>query len=96
MSMSKYFICCEPCFHTIGRKDTKAARLWMDLCAMRCESEIVFLRGQDFPALQTLESLGFLITTDHSKGIAVKMIGCMETEDGEPFFCSKGGYHNDQ
>ena len=94
MTMSRYFVCCEQCFETIGKKSTKAAKLWMDFCALGLqESEIVVIENNDFPELRVLENLGFVVTTDRYRAIAVRVIGHGITEDGEHFFCRKGGRH---
>ncbi len=94
MQMTKYFICCEKCFETIGRRNTTAARLWMDFCAMRLENNgVVVLDTVDFPELRLLETLGFVVSTDQDHSIAIRVNGCMNTETGEPFFCVKEGRH---
>lgn len=94
MKMSeKYFICCEECFEKIGKKSTSAARLWMDLCAIECQYGLINFKAFDDPALRTLETSGYIITTDKPKHINVRLIGRMETEEGQPFFCSKEGLH---
>jgi len=94
MQMSKYFICCEKCFETIGKKNTKAARLWMDFCAMKLQNgEVVEIETQDFPELRVLENLGFLISTEKKNSLAVRIKGHMSTEEGEHFFCVKEGRH---
>ncbi len=94
MNMSKYFICCEQCFETIGRRSTNAARLWMDFCAMKLsEGSVVELDMSDFPELRVLETLGFLVSTDRLNTIAVRVNGHMSNQDGEHFFCVKEGQH---
>lgn len=89
----KYFVCCEECFKNIGKKSTSAARLWMDLCAMDCSYGLTGLKAQDDPELRTLELNGFIRTTDKLDHINIRLLGHMETEDGEPFFCCKEGFH---
>ncbi len=94
MQMSKYFVCCEQCFETIGKRNTRAARLWMDLCAMRlATSEVFTLKTLDFPELRVLETLGFVVSTDKPQSIAIRIKGHMNTEDGQSFFCVKEGRH---
>lgn len=94
MKMSKYFICCEQCFEAIGKRSTRAAKMWMDFCAMRLnKGEVVVIRTPDFPELRTLENLGFLVSTDQLNTLAVCVNGHMTTEDGEHFFCVKEGRH---
>lgn len=89
----KYFVCCEQCFENIGKRSTNAARLWMDLCAVECEYGLINFKSMDNPCIRTLEHLGFLITTDKLKYISIRLKGRMETTSGEPFFCSREGFH---
>lgn len=94
MQMNKYFICCEKCFEKIGKRNTKAAKLWMEFCAMRLqEGGIVVLQSADFPELRVLETMGFLVSTDQHNSLAVQVNGHMNTEEGEHFFCVKEGRH---
>lgn len=94
MQMSKYFICCEKCFEMIGKRNTRAARCWMDFCAHYLEhGEVIFMKNKDFPELRILELMGFLISTDNKDGTAICVKGHMNTEDGEHFFCVKDGCH---
>ena len=92
--MSKYFICCEKCFETIGKRNTVAARFWMDLCAMSLnKGQPVILETKDFPELRVLETLGFVVSSDRLKTIAVRVNGHCHTDDGQPCFCLQGGEH---
>jgi len=94
MKMNDYFVCCEQCFEVIGKRNTRAARLWMDLCSMILESgEPVFFLSSDFPELRVLETLGFLVSTDLDDSLAIRIHGHMSTLDGEHFFCVKEGRH---
>jgi len=92
--MSKYFVCCEECFESIGKRNTNAARFWMDLCALRLKKGEVFtLKTLDFPELRALELLGFLVSTDKNSEIAVRIKGHCHTAEGQVFFCLKEGRH---
>jgi len=92
--MGKYFICCERCFETIGKRNTRAAKIWMDFCALKLERGHVFeIKNIDFPELRVLENLGFIVSTDRSDSLAIRVNGHMSTEDGQHFFCVKGGCH---
>jgi hypothetical protein len=94
MPASNYFICCEQCFEAIGRRNTNAARLWMDLCAMRlATSEVFTLKTSDFPELRILETLGFVVSTEKPQSLAIRLKGHMNTVGGEDFFCVKAGRH---
>ncbi len=95
--MTKYFICCEKCFEVVGKKSTKAARLWMELCAFQMNSgEIMCLSNCDwneFDELFILESLGYLVSTETEEDVSFKLNGHLKTEDDEHFFCVKEGIH---
>lgn len=92
--MSRYFLCCEQCFTTISERSVKAAKLWMDFCTLGLENgEIVIIETNDFPELRVLETLGFLVSTDQYKQLAVRVKGHILTKEGEHFFCAKEGRH---
>jgi len=94
MLMTRYFVCCEECFERIGKRNTRAARLWMDLCAMRLATNEVFtIKTLDFPELRTLELLGYIVSTEKPKSIALRVKGLGQTTEGEHFFCLQGGRH---
>lgn len=96
MQMSKYFACCERCFETIGKRSTNAAKLWLDLCALRLiRGDIMSIDLPDFPELRALETLGFVVSTDQPQKIIVKVKGHCLTEDGQDFFCVMGGDHEE-
>ena len=92
--MSKYFACCERCFETIGKRSTNAAKLWLDLCALRLvKGDTITMDIQDFPELRSLEVLGFVVSTDKPGSIVIKVKGHCLTEDGDDFFCVREGEH---
>ncbi len=92
--MSKYFTCCTECFDSIGRRSTRASRLWMDLCAdTMTHGAILNMRTLDFPELRTLEKLGYLVSTDKEHTLGVRLNGYMKSEDHQHFFCIKEGRH---
>jgi hypothetical protein len=94
MEMSKYFVCCEKCFHALGKKSGSAAKLWMDLCALRCQyGGIIKIHEQSISHLSTLENLGFVLSTENAHGLSIKVNGHFLTHDGEPCFCIKAGKH---
>ena len=98
MSPNRYFICCEQCFEDIGRRNTRAAKFWMDFCAYQLEVGSVFaltseLEKYYFSEINTLEKLGFLVSTDGDDEILIRARGYMNTEEGEPFFCVRNGLH---
>jgi len=92
--MSKYFVCCEKCFEKISRRSTNAAKWWMDLCTTHLNnSEKTITVIGDNPNLRLLETLGFLVSTETDDCIYINVKGHMRSEDGEHFFCPKGGMH---
>ncbi len=93
MQMTKYFICCQKCFETIGKKSTRAAKVWMDICAQGMQIGATFEAAKDTPEIRTLERLGFVLTTDKPETIAVKVKGHILAENGDHFFCLKEGKH---
>jgi hypothetical protein len=94
MTMSDYFVCCERCAETIGMRNARAVRLWMDFCALRLQQgEVVLLRSHDFPELRVLETMGFLISTDQENFLAVKVRGHLHTSEGDHYFCIREGKH---
>ena len=95
MKMSRYFICCDQCFEGIGKKNGRAARLWMDLCTMWMNCGGTFtMKTVDFPELRLLEEQGFLVSTETPFGIAIRINGHMSCYDGQQFFCIKAGQHD--
>lgn len=93
--MDKYFVCCEDCFQTLAKMNTKAARLWMDLCALRMATAPIFrISYIEYPELRSLETQGFVVSTENHEGITIRVEGYMQTTTGEDFFCVRGGCHD--
>ncbi len=94
MKMSRYFVCCEQCFEAIGKRNTKAAKAWMEICAAGMTSgEIFSSTTRETPEVRALELMGFIVTTDRGDSIAIKVKGHMKGLNGDHFFCLKGGRH---
>lgn len=94
MQMTNYFICCEACFERIGKRNTNAARLWMDLCALRMKhGDRVVVTSPELPELRQLETLGFIVTTEFKEKLGIYIKGHILSEDGQDFFCIEGGNH---
>jgi len=70
----------------IGKKDTRAARLWLDLCNIHLHSRIFGLLIPDDPSLRLLELMGFITTTETPHMIVVKVNGFHSDED-DSYFC---------
>jgi hypothetical protein len=92
MKISNSGICCNECFDLIARKSTLSAKLWIDLCDLYLKSNVFGLRSKDFKELRILELLEFIITTETSDFILVKVLGQCVDHQGV-YFC--GGYCNE-
>jgi hypothetical protein len=94
----KYFSCCEKCFDELCQISTSAARIWMDLCIVKIQTgDIPFiLHALDFPELQCLEQLGYVVTTDFPNKLRVRVNGHHLTDDDEDFFCIKLDEHGEE
>lgn len=86
MKMSKPGLCCDSCFGIIAKQDTRAARLWLDLCHLHLQSSIFGLLMTEDPAIRQLELLGFITTTETPQMIIVKVHHFHADED-ESYFC---------
>lgn len=92
--MSKYVICCETCFEKIGKRNTAAARLWMDFCvAHKQKAGMIKVVSGDVPEVRVLELLGFITSTDKPGHLIVDVKGHLLTDDGNDFYCLEGGDH---
>ncbi len=81
------FLCCDECFANAAKRSTKAAKLWIDLCAYYVYSEGVFgFRADDMPELRMLEMMGYIITVDYDRGVMVQVWGLSMDEQGI-YFC---------
>ena len=96
MKMSNYIACCDKCFDTLARKDAAAAKLWMELCILKMvEGDIVAIRGKDTPELRTIESNGYITSTDTLNHLLIRVNGHMIDELGQDFFCITGNRHGE-
>ena len=94
MKMTRYFTCCEKCFQTIEKRNSKAANAWMHLCLLHLTKGLNLAVFKDKPEIRALEILGFIVSTDFQTSISIKIKGHIMTDDGEHFFCAKGGHHD--
>lgn len=92
--MSKYFVCCEQCFESIGKRNTAAAKFWMDICTLQMNRDATRIDANSpkLPELRHLELLGFVVSTDWNDCILVKAKGYFINSNGH-YFCIKGGRH---
>jgi len=73
-------VCCSQCFDFIARKDTTAAKLWLDACAFCVKFEGIFkLKENRVPHtikhFRCLEELGFITTADGDDAVKVRVNG---------------------
>lgn len=92
MQMHKYY-CCEKCMEQIAKSNTNAAKLWMDLCALRLKKCEWFRMHSQIEELRVLENNGFVLSTENSFHVWVKMNGHFSNDDGDNFFCLLDGRH---
>lgn len=76
--MMNKVICCDECFASIGKRSTSAAKMWLELCALKVESGVFGLRTNDLPETRVLEVMGFITTSEFlngEEGMFVKVNG---------------------
>jgi len=88
MTMSDKACCCDDCFDLIAKRSADSARLWLDLCDIYYNSNAILMIGNSAPtpSIRTLETLGFILTTETQHMTYVRVLG--EVFDGEErYFC---------
>ncbi len=90
--MNNGFICCSKCLATIAKHNTTAARLWLDLCDVHANP--IFVKGQDIPELRVLEHLGFVISTETTETLAIRLNGEVRKDGNLDSFCINRGKHD--
>ncbi len=88
MKMSKPGLCCDRCFGMIARQDTRAARLWLDLCTVHNPSSVFGLVIKEDHSLRLLETLGFITTTETPLMLIVK-VHHFHPDDEDSYFCGE-------
>lgn len=92
MIMDKYYIACEHCFNRLSEKSPLVAKTWMELCALAMTTgEVIATTNKDFPELRVLETMGFIVSTESTDGLTIRVLGHGNTISGEHFFCPRGG-----
>ena len=82
-------LCCDKCFALIAKRNTSAAKLWLDLCEIQLTLNVFGLLLPEIPGLRLLEVLDFIATTETRDLVIVKVYG-KKNMGGKIFFC--GGY----
>lgn len=96
MNKSDYSFCCDKCFSIIVNEDNLSARLWMDLCKMTLDNNVLSMSYKFFSSLidcdieercplRTLEIMGFLISIDTPRDVLIKIK--KTSIDNEMYFC---------
>ncbi len=86
MKMSKPGLCCEKCFAKIAKRNTKAARIWLNLCEIQKTSSVFGIYMPDIPEFRVLEKLGFITSTETNEMILIKVHG-KKVDSLGLFFC---------
>ena len=93
--MCKKSICCSDCFNFIARNSVSAAKLWMNLCEsvsndIEKDPTIVVVAEENYVHVFTsLERMGFIVTTETSDYLVLKMNGIYSKRIGEICCCSE-------
>jgi len=88
MMMSEQGYCCDSCFDLIARRSTDGARLWLDLCEIYHKSKAILAcrYREGSTSIRVLEVLGFIVTTETTDKIYIKVMGKVTDETGT-YFC---------
>ena len=85
--------CCSKCFEQIAKKSTCAARLWLEICDVIYQGELlrVFSSGETLfdEHLKILEELGYVLSTDLEEVLAIKLINFDPLNPKYPFCTDK-------
>jgi hypothetical protein len=87
--------CCPKCFQSIAHLNTRAAKLWVDMCEyVSFTGNNIVLKdkycGED---LIDLEKFGYIISTDDETRIIVKLNGLTQDENEEDLYCLEVEQH---
>ena len=92
MIMDKYFISCEYCYIRLNQKSQRVTKVWMELCALAMiDGEIIQTLNKDCSEFRTLETMGFIVSTERTDGLSIRVLGHGNTIAGEHYFCPHGG-----
>lgn len=85
--MSNDIKCCDDCVYWIAKKEVSLAKFWMDLCHISSNFGSLFGLPYSYQEeIRNLELLDFIVTTDVSVCILVKMKNKKEDITGT-YFC---------
>lgn len=81
--------CCPKCFEAIAQLNTRAAKLWVDMCEYTCFTghDIILKDKYCGDDLIWLENFRYIISTDDDERIIVKLNGLTQDENGEDLYC---------
>jgi hypothetical protein len=76
MKMSNTY-CCARCFEDIAKKNTCAARLWLEICDVIFQGEVLrtVSSGESVfdEHLRVLEEMQYVLTTDQADVVCIKL-----------------------
>lgn len=91
---SRYYISCPKCLENIAKINTKAAKLWMDLCALKLQVGDILQFESSSKEINLLENLGYIITTEKNKSkILLKLKGNFYERTSNDIFCIESCSH---
>ena len=86
--MSDCFFCCSQCFESIAERNTRAARMWLDLCnAFHGVRGVLFIRNIEERPFRFLERRGFVTSTEDGDYIAIRVNGYSINAENDEIFC---------
>jgi hypothetical protein len=90
-------ICCEKCFENIAKRNTKAARTWIEFCSIYAIIGFDCMKiSSDLPEIRMLETKGYLVSQEMENGqILVHMNGHYISDDKVHYFCTDRSNHGD-
>lgn len=85
---SKYYISCPKCMENIAKKNTRAAKFWMDLCGLKLQMGDILQFETSSDEMILLEKMGYIVTTEKNKSkILLKMKGNFYERKSNDVFC---------
>jgi len=81
--MENDVIVCDGCFERIGKMNAPAAALWIDICEMIGDGQLMSIEAEDFEEMRILELLGHIVTSETDSKILVRLKG-----EKDYYFCN--------
>ena len=97
--MNDQYLCCDRCFELIAKQEKRhsvtAAIVWMDLCVRYGNKTLYGFPSWDECALQLLEEMGFITTTETDSEIYVVKLNGLHFIDNKYYFCMNNCDNNE-